>query len=195
MVGRFAQVAVIVGCLAGIAGSTATATVMVEVPLPKLVAEADLVIHGRVVRTGTQLVRRPDGSLEPHSLTEIRALEVLKGDTRTGAIVTVDEIGGQWQGGGLRIDGTPGYSHGEEVVVFLEARMHGYRTYAMAQGKFSVQHGVPGVPSVARRDLSSIAIADVGVDGTSVQPAAAEPVMQLEALLARVRELSAEGAR
>ena len=170
--------------------SPAGATVMVEVPLEALVRDADAIVHGFVERTGTQMVVR-DGGLEPRTITVVRVRTWLKGSG--GETVVIREIGGEWQNGGMRIDGTPVYGAGDEVVAFLERNSEQpsiYRTYAMVQGKFDVVHGAPGVPSMVRRDLASIAFAR-WVDGEmTVQGAPNDPAMALEPFLDLVRRWS-----
>lgn len=139
--------------------SPGQATVMVEIPIEDLIRDADAIVHARVTRTGTQMVLR-QGAMEPQTLSELRVQRWLKG---TGPeTVTVRELGGEWQGGGLRIDGYPRYAPGEEVIVFLERHPEhpsDYRTYQMVQGKFVVIPGVPGVPTTVRRDLDGVAFA------------------------------------
>lgn len=170
-----------------VCASSAAATVMVEVPLEDMARDADAIVHGVVERTGTQMVVR-EGAMEPQTLTTIRVREWLEGGPADR--VTVREIGGEWQGGGLRIDGTPSYRPGEEVILFLERhpeRSDEYRTYAMVQGKFVVLHGVPGVPSMVRRDLESVAFARWSGGEMSVQGAQSGPALPLESFLDLVR--------
>ena len=68
-------------------------------------------------------------------------------------------LGGEWQGVTTRVAGTPEYRPGERVLVFLRRDEHGrYRTYGMAQGKFTIHAAIDG-PTVAVRDLGDIAFA------------------------------------
>jgi hypothetical protein len=148
--------------------STARATVVVEIPIEQLIAGADAIVHAHVLRTGTQL-ETLDGHLEPHTLSELRVLDVLAGavDER----VTIDEIGGVDESGGSAIDGTPRYVAGDEVIVFLHRLPSGaYRTLGMAQGRFdvthaiAVEHGRPIDRPLVSRDTTTIAFAS-WVDG------------------------------
>jgi len=165
----------------------AGATVMVEVPLDDMVRDADAVVLGTVVSTGVQLVME-DGGLIPNTLTRVRVREWLRGDGPR--IITIRELGGEWQGRGMRIEGTPRYAPGEQVVVFLAvhpAHPSDYRTYGMVQGRFVVIPGVPGVPTTVRRDLSAITFAH-WVDGQmTLAPAQDGPVMQLDGFLDLIR--------
>jgi len=171
----------------------ARATVMVEVPLDRLAAEADVIVHGRVLRTGGRLVGDADGVFTPHTLTEIEVFESFKGPQISR--VLVDELGGEVQGHGMWIDGTPRYRRGEECVVFLRALPDGhYRTYAMAQGHFEVRPGVPGVAPVVVRDTSAIGMASWASGPMTIQPGTVAS-MPLTAFLDYVRDLATEVAQ
>jgi hypothetical protein len=169
--------------------TTALATVMVEVPLDEMIQRADVIVRGTVVASRARLVMR-EGALEPQTFTTIRVAEWLAGVG--GDRVELRELGGTWQGGGLRYDGTPEYAVGEEVVVFLERRPeapHDLRTFAMVQGKFTVRPGVPGVPDSVSRDLSGVAFARWADGQQTVRAAPAEPAMALETFLDHVRRV------
>ena len=169
--------------------STASATVMVEVPLEDLIQQADVIVHGTVVSTAVRLEMR-EGALEPQTITTIRVREWIAGGG--GEEVELRELGGVWQGGGVRFDGTPEYRAGEEVVVFLERRRdeaRDLRTLAMVQGKFEVRHGAPGVPSCVLRDLSGIAFARWADGQQTVSEPGEDPAMELETFLDFVRRV------
>jgi hypothetical protein len=171
----------------GAIASTASATIMVELSLDELIRQADVIVHGTVVASDVRLELR-EGRQEPHTITTIRVHEWLAG--QGGETVQFRELGGAHQRGGRRYVGTPEYLPGEEVVVFLERRPeppHDLRTLAMAQGKFVVRHGVPGVPACVVRELSGIAFAR-WVDGRqTVSAARGEPAMELQTFLDFVR--------
>ncbi len=167
--------------------STASATVMVEVPLEELIQSADVIVHGTVVSSRVRMEMR-DGALEPQTLTTIHVLEWIAGPG--GETVELRELGGTWQGGGVRFDGTPEYRAGEEVVVFLQRRPeapHDLRTAAMVQGKFMVRHGVPGVPARVQRDLAGISFARWADGHQIIAQPTGEPTMELGAFLDYVR--------
>jgi hypothetical protein len=167
--------------------STASATVMVEVPLEELILRADVIVHARVVESRVRLEMR-SGALEPQTFTTLEVLEWVAGPG--GRTVELRELGGVWQGGGLHFEGTPEYQAGEEVVVFLERRPeapHDLRTLAMAQGKFEVRHGVPGVPASVCRDLSGVAFARWADGQQTVHAPGEEPAMELGVFLDFVR--------
>lgn len=172
----------------------ARATVMVEVPFDRLAAEADVIVHGRVLRTGARLVIE-QGSATPHTVTELEVYEPIKGNV--GVRLTIDELGGTVQDRGMWIDGTPRYRAGEECVVFLRALPGGqFRTYAMAQGHFTVRPTVPGATPVVVRDTSAMGFASWSHDVMQVQPGRVAS-MPLAAFLEYVRDVAeaAGGAR
>ncbi len=164
----------------------ARATVMVEVSLEDMARDADAIARGTITRTGVRM-EFEGGRLEPYSSSELRVSEWLAGGA--GDRLVIRERGGEWQGGGHWIDGTPRYRVGEEVIVFLRRdpeQTDRYRTYAMAQGKFVVLRGVPGSSGQVRRDLEGMSFARWAGGGMLLDPAEA-PVMALDTFLARIR--------
>ncbi|HJL19642.1 MAG TPA: hypothetical protein RMH99_28525 [Sandaracinaceae bacterium LLY-WYZ-13_1] len=169
--------------------STASATVMVEVPLEDMIRSADAIVYGTVERTGVRMSIGERG-MEPQTLTTVRVHEWLAGEG--GETVRIRELGGQWQGGGLHYEGTPTYEVGERVVVFLERRdeaPHDLRTFAMVQGKFVIRPGVPGTPDRVQRDLEGVAFARWADGRQTVSPPGREPAMSLDAFLDFVRRV------
>jgi len=164
---------------------SARATVMVEVSLEDMARDADVIVRGTVTRTGVRM-RFEEGRLEPYTSSELRISDWIAG--AGGERLVIRERGGEWQGGGHWIDGTPQYRVGEEVVVFLrrDAAEGSYRTYAMAQGKFIVLRGVPGTSGQVRRDLEGMSFASWGDRGMQLSEGAA-PTMALDTFLARIR--------
>lgn len=140
---------------------------MVEVPIEDMARDADAIVLGRVEHTEVRIVVDPVRGTEPRTLTRIRVNDWIAGSG--GSTVTVEELGGEVQGQGLVISGTPQYRVGEEVVVFLERADGRLRTYAMAQGRFEIRRGIGGVPDQLIRDLSGVSFAtwrngSMGVD-------------------------------
>ena len=167
-----------------LAASEARATVLVEVPLDDMIFDADAIVMGEVVHVGVQMVVRDDGSLEPWTATTLRVRRWLKNGT--GSTVTLYERGGEWQGGGMRIDGTPEYHRGEHVLVFLRRDPLGrLRTYGMVQGRFVIRAGAPGVPTTVERDVHAVGFAQWTSAGMTVTHLPST-VMQLDAMLARI---------
>jgi hypothetical protein len=173
--------------------STAYATVMVEVPLDDLVRSADTIVHGRVVSSRVRVAMQPGGTLEPQTVTTIRVLEWIAGEG--GETVTLRELGGTWQGGTVRYEGTPEYRAGEEVIVFLARRPeepHDLRTLGMVQGKFVVRHGVPGVPDSVSRELDGISFARWADGRQTISAPGRELAMELQTFLEHVRRVRGE---
>lgn len=167
-----------------LAPEQARGTVLVEIPLDDMTFDAEAVVLGEVTGVDVQMVMREDGSLEPWTKTTLRVERWLKAGE--GQTVTLFERGGAWPGGGMRIAGTPEYRVGERVVVFLWRDPLGrLRTYGMAQGRFVVRAGAPGVPTTVERDLDDVGFAQwssAGMTVTHLPPTA----MTLDALLARI---------
>jgi hypothetical protein len=173
--------------------SPAFATVMIEVPLDEMIVRADAIVRGTVIASDVRVELR-DGAIEPQTTTTLRVTEWIAGEG--GETVVLRELGGTWQGGTVRYDGTPTYRVGDEVVVFLERRLeapHDLRTFAMVQGRFTIRHGVPGVPASVSRDLEGISFARWSEGRQTVSAPGAEPAMELETFLEHVRRV--RGAR
>lgn len=167
--------------------ASAAATVMVEVPIEDMARDADAIVVGRVVRSEVRVVVDPVRGAQPHTLTTIAVSEWIVGSG--GATVVVDELGGEIQGHGLAISGTPVYRPGEEVIVFLERADGRLRTYAMAQGRFEIRRGVGGVPDHVQRDLTDVAFARWS--GGQMQVGhGREPAVSLETFLDHVRMIA-----
>lgn len=166
---------------------SASATVMVELSLEELIAGADVVVHATVERAGVRRAVR-DGRLEPETVVTLRVHEWIVG--AGGETVSLRELGGVTaDGSGVLYDGTPTYTAGEEVIVFLARRPeapHDLRTLGMVQGKMRIDRGA--APPRVRRDLSSIAIYDPhGLEAVR-EPAVRE--MELAPLLSYLRRLA-----
>ena len=183
---RFSTVTALVVALATLPclASPAHATVMEELSLERLVQESDAIVLGRVASVNVQMVLR-QGSVDPHTLTTVRVDRWLEGSGP--ASITVRELGGVHRLGGMWIEGTPKYTEGEEVVLFLVRHPEHpsqFRTYGMAQGKLLVRRGVGGTPDLAHRDLEGIAFARWTDGAMQLEHAGTEPAMQLGELLA-----------
>jgi hypothetical protein len=150
--------AVALAAVALLLASSASATVMVEVPIEDMVRDADAIAVGTVERVGVRLEMIDGVGAEPHTIVTLRVREWLKGGGED--VVTIDEIGGVTPQVSMAIAGTPEYHRGQEVVVFLRSvGRDRYRTFAMAQGHFEIQRGVPGVDDVVVRDTSELGLA------------------------------------
>lgn len=169
----------------------ARATVMVAIPLEELVASSDAIVHARVARSGSRMALGEDGpgTMTPHTLSELRVLEWLAGSDVDGdpTTVVVDEIGGTYPGGGMRIDGTPEFHPGEEVVVFLSRADGRWRTRGMVQGLFVVRPAVPGARTMVVRDTSDVGFARWEGGPMTIEEGGRDE-MELAAFLAWIRD-------
>lgn len=172
----------------------ARATVLAEVPLDDMIYDSDGIVVGDVLHVGVQMAVREDGRLEPWTVTTLRVDRWLKNGSGSGVgadRVTIWERGGVWQGGGMRIDGTPEYRAGERVLVFLWNDPLGRtRTYGMVQGRFVVRAGVPGVATTVERDVSAVGFAQWSSAGMTVTHLPAT-TMPLDAMVARIHRVLA----
>ena len=171
----------------------ARATVLAEVPLDDMIFDSDGIVIGDVVHVGVQMAVREDGRLEPWTVTTLRVDRWLKNGS--GDRVAIWERGGVWQGGGMRIDGTPEYRVGERALVFLWRDPLGRtRTYGMVQGRFVVRAGVPGVATTVERDVSAVGFAQWSSAGMTVThlPATTMPLDTMVARIERVLALMGE---
>jgi hypothetical protein len=176
-------------CMLGILAfaAHASATVMIEIPFERLTRESDLIVHARVLRTGSRMVNE-GGVFEPHTASSLEVITTLRG--QANGPVVIDEIGGTGPQTSTWIAGTPRYRANEEVVVFLRRLPSGaYRTHGMAQGHFEVRHGVPGVEAVVVRDTQTIGMASWQNGQMSIAPGSVV-TMPLGAFIAYVQQLS-----
>jgi hypothetical protein len=188
---RFLGLTTLLCLLGALALPHAHATVMVAVPLEELVATSDAIVHARVVRVGTRLVLGDDGSMTPHTLSELRVDEWLRGAPLDGNDVVVDEIGGDYPGGGMRIDGTPTYVEDTEVIAFLSRVDGRWRTRGMVQGLFVVRPAVPGADTMVVRDTSDVGFASWEGGPMTIEHGGHEE-MQLAAFLDWIRATTAQ---
>ncbi|NOY91531.1 MAG: hypothetical protein GXP55_10045 [Deltaproteobacteria bacterium] len=164
------------------------ATIMERVSLAELTHQASAIVIGRVESSGVRLAVRGQG-LEPQTVSRLSVSQWLLGGPAPS--VSIREIGGVSDQIAMRIEGTPSYRPGEEVLVFLcrdAEHVNDFRTCGMAQGKFTIVRGLPGVPSVAWRDLSELGFARWDERGMSVDAASPSAPVQLEAVLDVVRQ-------
>lgn len=183
-------------CLGGVVtlADLARATVMVDLPLDDLILRADLVVRGRVVRTGIRVRAQQDPAapLQPRTHVWIEVQEVLAGQVPEGGVVHLWEPGGRYGGVQTTVAGTPHYERDENVLVFLtqDREQPGlYRTLEMVQGKFHILPHVAGSERQAVRDMSDVAIARWRRRRMEVGPPSQDKPMSLPTLTARVRAL------
>jgi len=139
-----------------IGGARARATTLIPMSDATLVHTSALIALGDVRRVEARAL--PDGRIVTE--TTILVARTLKGRLRTGKIV-VTEPGGRVAGRSAVVFGTPEFSVGERVLVFLKRSAEGrLRTNALALGKYRVEAASPGGP-VARRALPTPDVRDL----------------------------------
>jgi hypothetical protein len=110
------------------------ATLALRATLEDMVAGAEHVVHGTVLRSWAQW----DGQRQAiWTHYEILVQEELKAAPRV--TVVVSEPGGTVDGLSMHVAGAPEYRAGEEVILLLQATPIGYlRTCGWGQGRYSV---------------------------------------------------------
>jgi hypothetical protein len=175
--------------LASAASSTAHATVLKAVSIDEMTASATAVVEADVIETGVRVSVEGDQAI-PYTVTRFRVRRWLKG--RGNDEVTLVEYGGVWKGGGTVVAGTPQYSPGDRVVVFLERDPKGQlRTYGMVQGRFLVEESDQG--PVCHRDLRDVGLARWNGGPMRVTHGREEAAVPLSWLIDRVRALVEAG--
>ena len=130
----------------------AHATVVGPLPEAMLTAHARVIVIGRVTDISSHWDTR-----QGQILTDItvRLDEILKG-TAPGAEVTIRQLGGRVGDIESRVEGSPEFSVGERVLLFLTTRRDGtLRVAHLYLGKFSIQTDVLTGEAIAQRDTPS----------------------------------------
>jgi hypothetical protein len=167
--------------LALLGAASASATTLVRADVPALTQIADSVVRGTVARIST---RWSGDHMRILTDVEIRVQEVMKGQALRSLIVV--NPGGVIGDLGQRVAGTPEFSEGEEVILFLEQRGENFILSGMAQGKFKVERSSDGSAAFAVPTSTSEAVL---LDPVTRQPVKGEhQPMALEAFKARVKD-------
>jgi hypothetical protein len=121
-------------CVALLSGLPLRADQMIPLPIEKLSARADLVLHGTV--SSTTVRRDPAGRI--YTAVDLQVEEVWKGSLTTNQFTVV-------HGGGVLgeeasiVSGEAEYAVGEELVCFLVLNQRGEGvSIGLSQGKFNV---------------------------------------------------------
>jgi hypothetical protein len=105
-----------------------------------MVSDSELIVHSRVIVSGTvrSLVSDADGEGLVWTYVEVHTDRVLKGELRERTIV-IKQLGGSMGESGLRIVGQPEFKPGERVLLYLNTGLDGslHSTHGF-MGKFSV---------------------------------------------------------
>ena len=137
-----------------LAPAASGASVLVAMDLGHLCRNADVIVHGEVLRLQSAW---EDGRIITR--TTVRVAAALKG--RPGNEVVVRSLGGVVGRTGQVAHGEARFAAGEELVLFLSDLGGEYRAVGMAQGKFEVTVEAGTGARTAVRDLSGLALARV----------------------------------
>jgi len=137
----------------------AGATTIVMPGDEQLIAKSPIIVSGTVLSTA---VVDDDGAIRTE--TRIAVANVLKGTA--GDTITVRELGGELGDRITKVYGTPEFTKGERVLLFLEpAPRGGYRTVDLFVGKFSEGHQLDGRRLWLRDDLGAdVTLLDAGFE-------------------------------
>ena len=142
-------------------GAIAHATTIVMPSDEQLIAKSPLILSGTVLSTA---VIDDDGTLRTE--TKIAVASVLKGSAPD--TITVRELGGELDGRITKLYGTPEFTKGERVLLFLEpAPRGGYRTIDLFVGQLKEGRQLDGRRLWLRDDTGA---------GVTLLDAAFEPI-------------------
>ena len=151
--------------------SAADATIMLALSIEQMTAKSRTVVRATV--------RQRQGVWDEkhqriYTLTELTVSEVIRGEAP--ATIVVRSLGGEVDGIGMKVSGSPRFSPDQDVVVFLRedpVGRAGFMVVGMSQGLFRLEKdsagrlmAVPGVEgmSFARRAAPGQGLADVNTD-------------------------------
>lgn len=163
----------------------ARATTVVPMRTRDLVASSIGAVRGRVTRI--EAAADPErGAI--HTYIWIEPSERIFGALPAGTLV-LRELGGRVRGRAQWIFGSPEYRVGESVLVFLSRNADGsLHTTAMSLGKYEIKVET-GILRAVRRFGARVAVLDPRTG--AVEPDPADEVVELPALLERVRKSAA----
>lgn len=153
-----------------LASSTASATTVMRLNLSDLVSQSEQIVHGTVSRAEAVVQGR-----RVYTIVTITVIDRLKG--AAAKEVTFTQLGGRTPRLATYVPGTPTFTAGEEVVVFLERpSAHGAPLVVtgLAQGKFKV------VQQGRQRVVAPVASGGL-VAPVKLKPGALRPVGPLKA--------------
>lgn len=176
--------------LSGIAG----ATVMVPVTVEEMTKEAGLVARAKVLAKSAEW---DQDHKRIYTHTTLEVVDAVLGKAPEGGKILVRSLGGERDGVGMRVAGTPSFELGEEVLLFLRADRivpGAFRVIGMAQGKYRLVREAKG-RWMAEPSLEGIAFAKKGPDGVlRVDESEASPSGRVPWLELRARIVKAAGA-
>lgn len=130
------------------------ATVLEKMPIETLTRVSTDIVRGVVEELRTE---KDAKSGRIYTYTTVKASEWIKGQAVKS--ITIRQIGGSWDGLEMKIAGTPSFTVGEEVLVFVEKHENLYFLRGMGQGCFSIAEK-DGV-KIATQKLGHVAVLDL----------------------------------
>lgn len=134
-------------CLFLMVAGLASATTIVMPADDQLIAKAPVIVGGTV--QSTTVVER-DGRIVTETVVSVA--RTLKGTA--SETITIREIGGELDGRITKVFGTPEFTSGEQVLLFLEPSQGVYRTVDLFVGKFSAAQMMDGRRLWFRNDVA-----------------------------------------
>ncbi len=125
--------------------------------------KADLVKKAHTILTGQVLTMRSEWNDDKtiiYSYIKVVVNEVIKGSLSDG-IVVLKQPGGQVDDVVMKDIGSPQFSEGEDVVLFLIQVEDYFQVLGLAQGKFTVVRDIVGGRRVLMNDPSGITFLDM----------------------------------
>ncbi len=117
----------------------ARATTFIDRPFPESVKDAPAIVRGLVGKSHAEWASGDDKNQRIYTYYEIAVSEAIKGDVERGPL-QIRVMGGEKDGVGMQVSGSPQFSAAEEVVVFLGARNQDRSRdlWGLMMGKFQV---------------------------------------------------------
>ena len=169
-------------------GPVAEATTVVLMDERQLTEQAVVVVIGRVTRIQTA-EDTTTGAI--HTFVFLDPSDVLAGHLPDGEVV-LREAGGDLPQRSERIFGSPEYTVGEEVLVFIDQNPDGtLRTASMAMGKYTIGQNPDGVAIATRRLGNNVAVLHPASGELDVNPV--PETLPLDELTAHIRAAAPDG--
>lgn len=127
----------------------ARAGIVLQTSVTDMTRLSSLVVRGEVLSSGAE---KADTS-RIQTRVRLRVAERLKGSLE-GDTVDIVLPGGSLGELATRVPGTPRFTVGEEVVVFLEKRPHGFVVCGQEQGRFDIRRDTAAAAPQAVRKYS-----------------------------------------
>lgn len=176
-----------------VASFAAHATVVLQLTFEEMASRSVAVVRGIV---GAQESHWDAAHRRIFTYAEIRVDEPLKG--RVAPVILVRSPGGEAEGVGQRVEGTPHFTAGESVLLFLEAAPDEpavHQVMALSAGKISLAPSKTGELR-ATRDLTGITQYALGsIDRQPrLELRTVEDLGSAEAFVSRIRKAIRAGA-